>query len=128
VPGLTVTAVPDGIYFVRARSVSGDHRSAASNEVRVAVGCATAPPAPDGLVHMVSGRNVRLDWIASPGAARYIVEAGSGSGQANLAQFTAEPMPALVVAALPGSYFVRVRAANACAISSPSAEIVVTVP
>jgi len=124
---LTVTDVPDGVYYVRARSVSGDRASVTSNEVRVAIGCDAAPSAPVGLVHTVTGRTVRLDWMATPGASDYIVEAGSGGGQTNLAQLRAGPTPSLVGGAPAGVYFVRVRAANACGLGNASSEIVVTV-
>src|SRR5439155_24670472 len=46
------SSVPDGVYYVRVRAVTGTTTSAASNEVVVTVGasaCTGPPPAPAGL-------------------------------------------------------------------------------
>ena len=127
VPGLTVTDVPDGIYFVRARSVRNGTASAPSNEARLTVGCAAAPPAPAGLQHTVSGTLVRLDWVVSAGATGYVVEAGTSTGLADIAVLPAGANPSLTATAPPGTYFVRVRAANGCGASAASNEAIVTV-
>jgi predicted phage tail protein len=94
----------------------------------------TAPcvaDAPTSLVALVSGYHVRLTWSASSTGAPaqgYIVEAGSGSGLADLAQIPLGSVPALAGVAPGGRYFVRVRATTACGASGPSNEIVVNVP
>jgi glucose/arabinose dehydrogenase len=126
-PSLTVTDVPDGIYFVRARSVRNGTASAPSNEAQVAVGCAAAPPAPAGLAHTLTGSLVRLDWAASAGAAAYLVEAGSGSGLADLAVLRVGADPALTVTAPRGRYYVRVRGVNGCGAGVASNEVIITV-
>ena len=126
-PGLTVTDVPDGIYFVRARGLRDALVSEPSNEVRVAVGCAAAPPAPSGLAPIVNGRLVTLTWSAAAGATSYVVEAGSATGLANLAVLPAGANPALAVTAPPGTYFVRVRGLNGCGTGAASNEVIVTV-
>jgi uncharacterized repeat protein (TIGR03803 family) len=90
------------------------------------------PGPPSGLAASVSGSTVVVTW-AAPGAGgaptQYVIQAGSSSGQANLAnsgtgststQLTANGVPA-------GVYFVRVLAQNASGTSAPSNEIVVTV-
>ena len=126
-PGLTVTDVPDGIYFVRAHSLRDALVSGPSNEVRVAVGCAAAPPAPTNLLQSVNGNQVTLSWTASTGAASYVIEAGSASGLANIAALPVGPNPALTVTAPPGVYFVRLRGLNGCGVGAASNEVIVTV-
>ncbi len=126
-PGLTVTDVPDGIYFVRAHSRRDALVSGPSNEVRVAVGCAAAPPAPTNLLQSVNGNQVTLSWTASAGAASYVIEAGSASGLANIAVLPVGPNPALTVTAPPGVYFVRLRGLNGCGVGAASNEVIVTV-
>jgi hypothetical protein len=124
---LTVTDVPDGIYFVRAHSLRDALVSGPSNEVRVAVGCEAAPPAPSGLGQSVNGTLVTLNWTAPTGATGYLVEAGSAPGLANLAVLLAGPNPALAVTAPRGTYFVRLRGVNGCGVGAASNEVIVTV-
>ena len=58
----------------------------------------------------------------------YIIEAGSGSGQANLAVLpTGSSATQFATAAPSGTYFIRLRAQNACGVSAVSTEQVVTV-
>jgi hypothetical protein len=92
----------------------------------------TAAGPPSNLAATVLGTTVTLNWAApaTGGAAtNYIVEAGSVPGAANLAvAATNSAVPAATFVGVPaGSYFVRVRAANALGSSGPSNEIVVTV-
>jgi len=136
----TATAVPPGTYYVRVRGRAGAYVGTASNEIVVVVGAA-APPCgcgvgivpPTGLTYSISGNNVTLAWSYPAGAtmpASFVLEAGSFSGAANLANYdtlsTATGYFAPGVGA--GTYFVRIRAKNACAVSGGSNEIVVRVP
>ena len=69
-----------------------------------------------------------LTWVSVPGPTSYVVEAGSVSGAANLAVIdTGSVSPILMATAPPGTYFVRVRARNACGLSGPSNQVVVIV-
>ena len=134
----TATAVPPNTYYVRMRAIVGGVPTAASNEIIVVVGgqpspcgCgAIAPPA--GLSFTVNGSNVTLLWSYPAGSTppgSFVIEAGSIPGAANLANFdtlsTAKGYFAPGVG--PGTYFVRVRAKNACGVSGSSNEIVVKV-
>jgi hypothetical protein len=122
-----------GSYYVRVRAQNAGGTSNASNEILVVVGSTgcTAPPAPpSSLASSVSGSTVTLTWIAASGApSSYVVEAGSSSGAANLANSdlgtTATTYTATGVGA--GTYYVRLRARNACGTSAASNEIVVVV-
>jgi Tol biopolymer transport system component len=122
----------NGRFFVRVRAVNSLGSSGPSNEVIVAFGPSTVPASPTGLVSAVSGSTVTLAWTAPAGGGTptvYIIEAGSSPGLANLANFstgnTATAFSASGVSA--GSYFVRVRAANASGVGPASNEVLVIV-
>jgi hypothetical protein len=124
---ITVSA-PPGTYYVRVRGWLDGSVGAASNEVvvQVNVGCAS-PPAPTGLTHSLSGSIVDLNWQTVTVASTYVVEAGSGPGLSNLASMESGSLARLTATAPPGTYYVRVRARNACGTSPASNEIVVVV-
>ena len=90
-----------------------------------------APSAPSGLSSIVSAQTVTLNWVASATGSptAYIVEAGSSSGLANLANFsTGTPTTTFTATSVPpGTYFVRLRGANAAGAGAASNEIIVTV-
>ena len=83
--------MPDGIYFVRAHSLRDALISGPSNEVRVAVGCAAAPPAPTGLMQERASQSGHSQLDPSAGATSYVIEAGSASGLANIAALPIGP-------------------------------------
>lgn len=119
--------VASGLYHVRVRALNAAGTSDASNEITVAVGCAGPPAPPVGFAVTVRGHEVTLSWGAVAGATAYQVEAGSGPGAADIALIpTGSPGLAGVVP--PNTYFVRVRAENACGAGAASEEIVVPVP
>ena len=83
------------------------------------------PGAPSRLNVQVTGLTVILSWQPGVGlTTSYVVEAGSASGLADLAAFdTGGPATILSIPGVaPGTYFVRVRAQNACGVSGPSIE------
>jgi hypothetical protein len=93
---------------------------------------APRPAAPTGLAATVTGASVQLSWAPGPPpgtALRYVLEAGSGPGLANLASFDVGLQASLTVNAVPpGTYYVRVRPANVTGSGQPSNEVMVTVP
>jgi hypothetical protein len=124
----TLTA---GTYFIRVRGVGASGAGAASSEVIVTVpGAPTPPNAPGALNASVAGGVVTLQWSAATGnATTYVVEAGSASGRSNLGAFVTGHLDTSFVTPAPsGTYFVRVRAANAFGASVPSNEVTVVVP
>ena len=125
--------VANGSYYVRVKATNAAGSSPASNEALLTVGSAcSAPGAPGGLRQAsASAGTVSLTWTASTGTpTTYIVEAGSSSGLSNLANSdlggTSTTFTASGVAR--GTYYVRLRARNACGTSAASNEITLTVP
>jgi hypothetical protein len=122
-----------GTYYVRLRAANPSGTSIASNEAILVVGGSpgVAPDAPTGLTNTVnSGGTVSFAWNAATGSpTSYVIEAGSQSGLANLANSdlgsAATTLTATGLGA--GTYYVRVRAKNAFGISGPSNEVIVTV-
>lgn len=131
---LTATNVPSGTYFVRIRARNASGTSGPSNEIIVTVsgGCSSAPGAPTSLTAAISGSSVTLTWqapVSGCAPTSYAIEAGSGSGQSNLASFsTGSASTAYSASGVPGgTYFVRVRASNAGGTSAASSEIQVVI-
>ena len=122
--------VGGGVYYVRVKSVNATGPGGPSNEIQFTVGgCAGAPSAPSGFSAQISGTTVVLSWTASSGSpVSYVLEAGS-SPQATdvLVSDTGDTATTLTANANPGTYYVRVRAKNACGQSAPSNEIIVVV-
>jgi hypothetical protein len=93
---------------------------------------APRPAAPVGMAATVQGSTVQLSWAAGASNAttlRYLVEAGTAPGLANIATFDVGPQTSLTAGGVPpGTYYVRVRADNVTGDSAPSNEVVVVVP
>ena len=123
------TVAPTGVYFIRVRARSGSALSNPSNEVQLLVGTGQCvPPGTPTLTHTLAGSLLTLLWTSVAGATAYLVEAGSAPGAANvlavnLGATTTQQFS--VGGAPPGTYFVRVRAVNACGVSTPSNEVTV---
>ena len=133
-PTFGVAAVPNGVYYVRVRSIVNGVATDASNEVTAVVGgarpttCDAAPSAPS-LNASAAGRLVNLLWTAPPaGVTNYRLDVGSAAGQANIlnAVFPGT-MTTLVASAPPGTYFLRLIAVNGCGASAASNEVMLTV-
>lgn len=126
---LTATAIPDGLYYVRVRSLNQSGSSSPSNEVVVAVGCAGPPAPPTSLTQSVSGATVTLTWSASGDLSGIVVDVGSAPGESNLASFVLPSSVRSLSGAVPGGlYYARVRAVNACGVSASSNEVAVAIP
>ena len=86
------------------------------------------PVAPADVRSEVEGRTVMLAW--RPGAdSSYRLEVGSKPGQADVLTADIERGATgwRTTGVIPGSYFLRVRAVNACGGSNPSNELIVRV-
>ena len=128
---LIATNVGAGTYFVRVRAINGSGESAASNEVVVRMGeaCTAPPSAPASLAGSVSGFAVQLAWgVAAGQVSSYILEAGSSPGGTDMGSFDLGTTTSYYASSVPAAtYHVRVKARNACGVSGPSTEEVVTV-
>jgi predicted phage tail protein len=121
---------PYGTYYARvqASNVSG---SAISNEISFTVG---APCVPTGVPTSVSasraGNVITVSWAAPSGSApfAYTIVAGTSAGASNLGTFPVGSATTISAPVPAGSYFIRVRAANACGTSGDSSEVSVSVP
>ena len=77
----------------------------------------------------LTGPSVLLTWSASGNLTSLIVDVGSSSGGSNLAVVTLAPGAVELGATAPtGTYYVRLRAANACGSTPAANELVITVP
>jgi hypothetical protein len=72
----------------------------------------------------MNGRQVTLDWVAPPGPiTTFVIDVGSAAGATNIVSFvTGNPLTTFSAIAAPGTYFIRVRARNACGTSGASPE------
>ena len=132
-PALLATNVPDGTYFVRVRAVNATGVSLPSAEVAVMVGvaaCGAPPVAPVALTQSVAGGLVTFAWTPGAGGCaptHYVLSAGSAPSLSNIVSLNVGLQTALAAPAPPGTYHVRVAAANAWGTSVPSNEVVVSI-
>ena len=91
-------------------------------------GPCSAPSAPQSFTSQVSGQLVTLNWASATDPQDFVIEAGSAPGLSNLAVV---PLPGasrtITATAPPATYYVRIKARNACGVSPASSEIVVVV-
>jgi hypothetical protein len=127
-------SAPPGTYFWRVIGANSAGLGTPSAEASFTLGAACTPPgAPVNFTHTVGpGRVVILSWSApatGSGPFAYIIEAGTSSGLANILAAPVGGATSLSVTASQGTFFVRIRARNSCAPTSPpSNEQVIVVP
>jgi hypothetical protein len=117
-----------GTFYVRVHAVTAGGVGPASNESVLVVIDPAIPVAPFALQVRVNGTTVTLTWFAPNGGGpptTYVIQAASSpGGPANLANFatgnTATTLTATNVG--PGTYFVRVLAANNAGVGPPTPE------
>ena len=89
---------------------------------------AVAPTAPGNLSATVNGQVVTLNWTPSANSpTQYIIRAGFAPGQTAIAVAVSGSQTPFTASAGPGTYYVRVAAANADGTSGESNEIVVVI-
>lgn len=95
--------------------------------------CSAPPSPPSGFaIAKEANLHAKLSWQAPSGAEQptsYVIEAGTGAGKNDLGSFIA---PGNTTTAerdgVPGNFFLRVFARNACGTSPASNEVAVTLP
>jgi hypothetical protein len=129
---LTVDAPPN-TYYVRLVAVNAAGASPPSNEAIITTGpgVCVVPAVPAG-VQVSSGPGaISVRWDAAAAGAipqNYVIEAGTVSGAANIGTFALPASATTIGGPVPaGPYFIRIRAANVCGASGPSAEVSATV-
>lgn len=123
--------VAPGSYALRVRAIGASGEGPASSEwLFTTPSTSTPPPAPSGLVGSVSGNAVSLGWNAAAGnATTYVLEGGTAPGLSNLGVLPLGSLDTAIAGAVPaGTYYFRVRGANASGTSATSNEVVVVVP
>jgi len=123
--------LPPGTYFARVRGVGASGPGAASSEVIVTIPATSTPPeVPGTLAATVAAGVVTLRWGAAAGnATTYVIEAGTATGLTDIGALpTGHLDTSWSVPAPPGTYVVRVRAANAFGLSTATNEVTVVVP
>ncbi len=131
VPAFSAAGVGAGDYFVRVVAANGAVESLPSNEVLVPVraGC-YAPGAPTTFTQIVRGNDGFLMWNAGNGGlpTTYTVRASFQPNDPNPPIQLPLTTLSLSLGIPSGTYYVTVVAANACGVSLPSNELVVTAP
>lgn len=119
-------AVPVGTYFARVRAIHTSGISGPSNEgsaqVTTGAACVSPPPVPANYVARAGGLTAGLSWLPSAAATVYVLEVGSQAGASDLLITNLGNVTSVVATAPAGTYFTRIRAANACGVSDPTAE------
>lgn len=126
-PILTFTA-PTGAFYVRVHAVAGGVKSGPSNEIRLFVNVPEPPSPPTNLLRLVNGSTLTLAWRNgfAGGAPQALMLDVSGSATASLGLGLTDHVTFSGVP--PGTYNLRVRAANGAGTSGPSNQVTVTVP
>ncbi len=112
-----------GRYYARAQAANRFGAGPLSPEISFIVGGPEAPTAPSSFSAAWQGTVVTLSWAASLGASSYVIEAGSAPGAADITAINVGAATSYAVDVPPGTYYVRVRAANAVGVSPPSNEV-----
>lgn len=123
--------LPPGTFYARVRGVSAQGTGSPGSEVILTTPSVSLPPqAPSALSATVANGLVTLSWTAAAGnATTYVVEAGTGPGLSNIGALPLGHLDTTFsTPAPPGTYVIRVRAANAFGVGPASNEVTVVVP
>ncbi len=132
---LSVSAdLPKGSYFARVRAANGTGASPYSNLAQFRVGRTLASPR--GLSVRWSGTTAVLSWTVATGdgtpvediPTQYVLEAGTAQGMADVASVNLGNTTTFSAPIPSGTYYVRVRAANAYGDSNPTPDLVLVPP
>ena len=124
----TTLDLPAGVLYLRLYSVAGSARSIGSNELRVVVGSTEVPSAPSHLLGLVQGDQLTLSWrnTFTGGAPSRLWLEVSGALSGVLPMDLVESSRYAGVP--PGTYTLRLFAANDAGLSEPSPAVTLNVP
>lgn len=129
---VTIGGVPPGTFFLRVRARNGSGISGPSNSQQIgSSACAGPPSAPANFgITKLGGLSVRLSWSPAGGSpTAYVLQAALDPSFASIiASVPVGGVMTLDIAAVPGTFFVRVLAGNSCGNSGPSNSASVTLP
>jgi hypothetical protein len=120
-----------GTYYVKIRGMNGAVGGAASNEVALPItGACQAPGVPTNFTVITRGTTGFLMWNPGSGGlpSTYIVQASFGPSDTNPPIQIPLGTPYFTLGIPGGTFYVKIAAANACGISAPSNEVVITSP
>ncbi|MEZ5292254.1 MAG: hypothetical protein R2745_14335 [Vicinamibacterales bacterium] len=125
------SGVGPGTYYIKVRGMNGAAASNATNEVGAVIANGCVPPgAPTNFTQIVRGTLGFLMWNPGSGGqpTAYILQASFSPNDPAPPIQVPLGTPYFTLAIPPGSYYVKIAAANACGVSAPSNELNVASP
>ena len=116
---------PTGTYYVRLRAKNAAGESEPTPTLRLDAGCTAPPGAPRFVNLFVNGSRLDLEWSRGQGnVASYVLEVGSASGLSDILTTPLSVSTRTIGGDVgPGTYYIRVKAANACGTGPASSEV-----
>ncbi len=120
-----------GTFTVTVTASAGGTPGLPSSPATFTIGgggtCTGPPPAPAGLIGNIQSGTATVQWIATPGASAYILQAGTLPASSDLYNANVGSATVVTAGGLPPGFraFVRVIAVNSCGSSPPSLELTV---
>src|SRR5262249_2492365 len=125
-PGYTVMGRRGSLLIASAAAVLTVMCGGGTSTPTTPTTTCTLPTAPS-LMALASGTTVSLNWSTVSGATDYFLTAGTASGQAQSLSVSVNNTTYAWTDVFPGTYYLRVRARNACGTGPNSNEVSVTV-
>jgi hypothetical protein len=119
---------PSGVFFARLHALSGNVRSAASNEIQLIVNAPLPPSAPANVLGLVNGSTVALSWTNT------FAGGAPTALHLNVTGYQTVTIPLAVSdtvsfdGVLGGTYTLTLTASNAAGVGPPSDPVTLTVP
>ncbi|MEP7117072.1 MAG: PQQ-dependent sugar dehydrogenase [Acidobacteriota bacterium] len=119
--------VPIGTYYARVRAVHAIGLSEPSNEstvqVTTAAACLVPPPVPGSYTAVAGGLVADFHWTPSAAATTYVLDVGSAPGATDLLRSSLGGVTSYSTSGPAGTYYTRLRAANACGESAATPDV-----
>jgi hypothetical protein len=126
--GTPSAAVTNYSFRVCAVDATGVNRCSTVTITTAPRETCTTVATPTGLTAVANGSTVTVSWNRSPGATSYMLEAGTAPGTSNVFNGDVGDVNSLTAPGVPaGTYYLRVRARNACGTSPLSSDVPLTI-